>query len=168
LISNWVSWIELLWFAYRFVLSLQSLTHGSFLIVPQPFVSYFRPSIRFNPIFALPYPSNPLSPPSTAPHAPHTPPPSNISPPLTPLSLAQLLLFTGHTPASLPPPAHTATTLPSLQRRAKAEGRPICVLPEGTTTNGRGLLRFVDVFGDGQSRRRGEEGRFGVWLCCVK
>lgn len=86
----------------------------------------------------------------------------NTPPTVIPLSLARVLLCTGFTPSS-PPTSSTRETFEEVQRKAKEQGRVLCLLPEGTTSNARGILKFEDVFTD----RKGWA-PFGVWLVCVK
>ncbi|KAF7331993.1 hypothetical protein MKEN_00079600 [Mycena kentingensis (nom. inval.)] len=130
IVSNWVSCVEVLWLAFR-----------------------------FDPVFVLPITE-------TAPSAASTPSAEAIS--HTPgrrtgtgsaniqatnrvatqrvdiagfqqVSLVSLLCHTGRTP----PVSSTYESLEDIRKRAR---RPVVVLPECTTSNGRALLRFADVF----------------------
>ncbi|KAK0468316.1 uncharacterized protein EV420DRAFT_1503801 [Desarmillaria tabescens] len=135
IVSNWVSWIEILWLAFR-----------------------------FNPVFVLPVPASSAV----------TSAPSKSSDPIsrTPgrrtgtgsanvsvstraprerihitgfqrLSLLNVLRQTG----SVPPYRVAQGLAPqSLEAIRLTSDRPIVVFPECTTSNGRGLIRFCDVF----------------------
>jgi len=80
------------------------------------------------------------------------------------MSLGAVLGFVGHTPIDL----STANAEPFsvVRRHAKAAGRPVVLLPEGSTTNGRGVMRFIDVFGQAAVDMAGDP--WSVWVCCVR
>ena len=81
---------------------------------------------RFDPVFTQLYPAT-----ST----------------LRPLSLWQAIGLTGAYPELEPPAGVKTETLTKLVAEARRTGRgPIVVFPEGTTSNGRALLKFVPVF----------------------
>ncbi|TRM68029.1 hypothetical protein BD626DRAFT_480595 [Schizophyllum amplum] len=146
IVSNWVSWVELLWLAFR-----------------------------FDPIFvcpvahALPVPSTP----KVASPIAHTPgrrtgtgsaAAREAAPrvPLTGFRTASLLEMVGLTGTVLP--AATANDKArSLEDIRKMTDRPLVVFPECTTSNGRGLLRFADVFG----RASAPKG-CSVFVMCVR
>ncbi|KAF8913810.1 hypothetical protein CPB84DRAFT_1699095 [Gymnopilus junonius] len=137
IVSNWASWIDIIWLA-----------------------------IRFNPIFVLPVPESLLdlqavSRPSTP--VTHTPGrrtgtgSANVQMPsrmtatriqisgFRQISLLSMVGIAGHVP---PYGGGTIAGFPSLSLediRRKAP-KPVVVFPECTTSNGRGLLRFADVF----------------------
>lgn len=148
IVSNWVSWIELVWLA-----------------------------VRFNPLFVLPVPEA-----TPAPSLPSTPishspgrrtgtGSANIQQPTnTPslripirafrkVSLLQMIRFTGHVPS----PDSDSSRLHSLEDIRKSASKPIVVFPECTTSNGRGLLRFADVF-----RQNVPVNAFRVFVMCVR
>ena len=82
-----------------------------------------------------------------------------------PVPLPRLLALTGCTPASYGVPTAAARALDAIRRDAKAAGRAVVVLPECTTSNGRGVLRFArGVFGGARVPVRG----YGVWVMCVR
>lgn len=122
IVSNWVSWLELVWLA-----------------------------VRFNPIFVVPVPGHDAPqaarPPTakvqkgnTAKHAPDTSQNRRIQiVGVRKVSLLSMILMTGHTPSH----AKTYASLDDLRRKAD---RPIVVFPECTTSNGRGLLQFANLF----------------------
>ncbi|KAI0650649.1 hypothetical protein C8Q79DRAFT_397753 [Trametes meyenii] len=136
IVSNWGSWIELLWLAFR-----------------------------FNPVFVLPVaetldlPSletNVSTPISRTPgrrtgtgSAAISSPSSRVPTARIPIvgfrhvSLLSMVAATGR-----PPLAADGSKVESLEAiRSKAD-RPVVVFPECTTSNGRALLRFAEVFGD--------------------
>ncbi|TFK43630.1 hypothetical protein BDQ12DRAFT_675302 [Crucibulum laeve] len=132
IVSNWVSWIEVVWLA-----------------------------IKFNPIFVLPVceclPTPPTFSRSSTPIT-HTPGrrtgtgSANIqSPGRSPaaripiigfreVSLLSIIRSTGRTPLA------DSGSMQSFEEIRKKSSRPLVVFPECTTSNGRGLLRFADVF----------------------
>ncbi|KAF5317914.1 hypothetical protein D9611_014523 [Ephemerocybe angulata] len=155
IVSNWVSWIELIWLA-----------------------------IRFNPIFVLPIPASEAS---TAQKLPT--PSSNASPiAYTPgrrtgtgsaniqqaarsasaripvagfrqVSLLQMITSTGRVPYI----AGSSDQLKTIEDIRKKARRPIVVFPECTTSNGRGLLRFANVFNMSVPVKG-----FDVFVMCVR
>ncbi|KZT12802.1 uncharacterized protein LAESUDRAFT_733399 [Laetiporus sulphureus 93-53] len=153
IISNWVSTIELLWLAFR-----------------------------VNPIFLLPIcsstefsksTSQPASPISRTPGRRTGTGSAAISSPSAraPIqrvpfvgfrraSLLSILRATGNVPS-------TASATPEFQTleqiRSQAD-RPIVVFPECTTSNGRGLLRFAELFPDAQLPVTA----FKVFVMCVR
>ncbi|KAF8076287.1 hypothetical protein FPV67DRAFT_1407725 [Lyophyllum atratum] len=153
IVSNWVSWVELLWLAFR-----------------------------FNPIFILPVsdvvPIPTASSQSSTPIS-HTPGrrtgtgSANIQTPrkatnlpipiigFRRVSLLSMIRFTGQ----VPPFGHsTSEPRPStLEELRKSADRPIVVFPECTTSNGRGLLRFAKVF-----RQEVPVKRYKVFVMCVR
>ena len=58
------------------------------------------------------------------------------------VSLLHIIYLTGR----LPPYFAKDSRMHSLDEIRKSAGRPVVVFPECTTSNGRGLLRFADVF----------------------
>ncbi|KAF9075938.1 hypothetical protein BDP27DRAFT_1314760 [Rhodocollybia butyracea] len=134
IISNWTSWIELLWLSYR-----------------------------FDPVFVLPIPESTVQsvPSTTSSPILHTPgrraprnsipdvPASSRNPtsqiPITgfrEVSLFTILKETGRVPS----PTTAGARPRSLDEIRKTSDRPVVVFPECTTSNGRGLLRFADIF----------------------
>ncbi|KAH9482933.1 hypothetical protein JR316_0005033 [Psilocybe cubensis] len=132
IVSNWASWIDVVWLA-----------------------------IRFNPIFVLPVPvSLPESTVASRASTPvsHTPGrrtgtgsaniqvasrTTTLRVPISgfrQLSLLSMIIHTGGVP---PYGSMECRPLEDIRRSAS---RPIVVFPECTTSNGRGLLRFADVF----------------------
>ncbi|KAG8947654.1 hypothetical protein FRC04_010588 [Tulasnella sp. 424] len=150
IVSNWCSWIELLYLAFR-----------------------------WNPIFLLPIAEEPSSTDSRPSTAQSTPgrrtgtgsaaisTPSNASRTRVPIlgwkqaSLLEMISHSGYGP--LPPRKGAAAPLSLEQIRAKAD-RPVVVFPECTTSNGRAVLRFADVFSNVSVPVKG----FSVFLMCVR
>ncbi|PPQ92351.1 hypothetical protein CVT25_008701 [Psilocybe cyanescens] len=133
IVSNWASWIDIVWFA-----------------------------IQFNPIFVLPVPES-LPEPTVASRAStpvsHTPGrrtgtgsaniqvPSRTVIPRIPISgFRQFSLLSMIAQTGRVPPYGSGTELRSLEEIRQNASKPVVVFPECTTSNGRGLLRFADVF----------------------
>ncbi|WVW84291.1 hypothetical protein I302_106322 [Kwoniella bestiolae CBS 10118] len=78
-----------------------------------------------------------------------------------PISLISLLGRTGTLPPTYdgPPATRYYKTLKDARRK---EGRPIVLFPEGTTSNGRAILKFAEGVLDGSDFTGGEEGL--VWI----
>ncbi|OCF74403.1 hypothetical protein I204_04775 [Kwoniella mangroviensis CBS 8886] len=144
IITNWTSYVDVLYLAFR-----------------------------HNPTFLLPIFSTASS--STAPTAKtgrHTGTGSasiNLSSSSTqpdligyePIPLFALLGRTGSLPPTydLPP---TTKYYKNLREARRKEGRPVVLFPEGTTSNGREILRFADGVLDGSDFTGGEDGQ--VWI----
>ncbi|TFK76005.1 hypothetical protein BDN72DRAFT_930502 [Pluteus cervinus] len=152
IISNWVSWIELLWLA-----------------------------IKFDPVFVLPI-ADPLFDITAAQPAHITSAPgrrtgtgsaniqSSQARTVIPrqsikgfcqVSLLTLIGLTGEVPTAFATHFGSAKFLPLDEIRKKAS-RPVVVFPECTTSNGRGLLRFSNVFNQTIPTRH------GVFIMCVR
>ncbi|PVG03592.1 hypothetical protein CPB86DRAFT_375744 [Serendipita vermifera] len=128
IVSNWCSWAELLWLAFR-----------------------------FNPIFVLPVAPAPLvnEPDSNAPGRRTGTGSAAINlnkngtmqrTPITgfhKVSLVKMLCSLGQTPSTYGLPLDGAVSLEEIRKKAD---RPVVVFPECTTSNGRGLLRFAEIF----------------------
>ncbi|KAJ7667927.1 hypothetical protein DFH06DRAFT_1322493 [Mycena polygramma] len=150
IVSNWVSWVEILWLAFR-----------------------------FNPIFLLPVTEtapSPAAPTLNSQVISHTPgrrtgtgsanitATSRAVTPRVPIvgfcqvSLLSALRFTGLTPLS-----GANVCCQSLDDIRRHADRPIVVFPECTTSNGRALLRFADVF-----RQKVPVQGYNVFVMCVR
>ncbi|KAI0069092.1 hypothetical protein BV25DRAFT_1791136 [Artomyces pyxidatus] len=153
IISNWASWIEVLWLAFR-----------------------------FNPVFVLPIsaPVTPASAPTSEPIT-HTSGrrtgtgSAAISSPATRpivrrvpiLGFRRVTLLSMIRSTAQVPPFETDTaagTYSSLEDIRSAANRPVVVFPECTSTNGRALLRFANIF---EGRAVPVKG-FKVFLMCVR
>lgn len=127
IVSNWCSWAEILWLAFR-----------------------------FNPIFIMPVANAPQQAEedsmnltgrrtgtgSAAIHRNGAMQRTAIAG-FHRVSLLKILSSLGETPSTNGLPIAGAMSLESIRKDAD---RPVVVFPECTTSNGRGLLRFVDVF----------------------
>ncbi|KAK7061639.1 hypothetical protein R3P38DRAFT_2830651 [Favolaschia claudopus] len=153
IVSNWVSWVEILWLAFR-----------------------------FNPIFVLPVAESSPSPATTAPASEtvsHTPgrrtgtgsaniamAKRGISTRIPILGFRQVSLLSALRSTGYTPPfgnAKAGESHQSLEELRKRADRPIVIFPECTTSNGRALLRFANVFQQ-QIPVRG----FSVFVMCVR
>ncbi|KAJ7068175.1 hypothetical protein C8F01DRAFT_595241 [Mycena amicta] len=147
IVSNWVSWVEILWLAFR-----------------------------FNPVFVLPVTETGPSPAPTRSEAvSHTPGrrtgtgsaniqsstrTATVPVPIAGFreaSLLSMICFTGHTP---PFGATKYLSLEEIRTRAR---RPVVVFPECTTSNGRALLRFANVF-----KQKVPVQGYNVFVMCVR
>lgn len=156
IVSNWVSTIEILWLAFR-----------------------------FNPIFVLPVSAageqaqqaaTPSSPITRTPgrrtgtgSAAISSPAARAPTPRVPIlgfrqtSLFGMLRATGHVPSAVQ--AHTTSSdVKSLEEIRGGADRPVVVFPECTTSNGRGLLRFAELFRDVSVPLT----KFKVFIMCVR
>ncbi|TEB30146.1 hypothetical protein FA13DRAFT_1764628 [Coprinellus micaceus] len=135
IVSNWVSWIELIWLA-----------------------------IRFNPIFVLPATSPIAYTPgrrtgtgsANIQQTARTPSPRIPIVGFRQVSLLQMITSTGHVPRA-------SSSFDSIEDIRKTARRPIVVFPECTTSNGRGLLRFANVF-----KMAVPVKGFNVFVMCVR
>ncbi|KAK1236736.1 hypothetical protein PQX77_000092 [Marasmius sp. AFHP31] len=151
IVSNWASWVEILWFAFR-----------------------------FNPIFVLPVPEAPAPKATNTPATPiaHTPGrrtgtgSANITSPnraattqipivgFQTVSLLTIIKQTGLVP---PFPCLEGCKPRSLEQIRQDADRPLVVFPECTSSNGRGLLRFANIF-----KRSAPVPEYGVFIACVR
>ncbi|KAF8592602.1 hypothetical protein K439DRAFT_1643672 [Ramaria rubella] len=148
IVSNWVSWVEILWLAFR-----------------------------FNPIFAIPVTAqvekhHPRVSPNTPGRRTGTGSAAISSPALRPptvrvpvigfrtVSLLHILRLTGH----VPPYSGLSSKVESLDRIREGASHPIVIFPECTTSNGRAMLRLADVFGESSVPVKG----FQVYIMCVR
>ncbi|KAF8709090.1 hypothetical protein RHS03_02718, partial [Rhizoctonia solani] len=152
IVSNWASWIEVLWLA-----------------------------VRYNPQFVLPVCASPtLS--ATQTTAPATPGrrtgtgSAQVSTAsaarrqqilgFRTASLLEMILATGHVP---PYGSSTSTVMATIEDIRAQCDRPLVVLPECTTSNGRALIRFADVFvaGKGKHIKHPVKG-FKMYIMCAR
>ncbi|KAL1736047.1 hypothetical protein EV714DRAFT_267582 [Schizophyllum commune] len=133
IVSNWVSWIELLWLAFRF---------NPIFVYPIVDALPKAPAQKSSPSPVSHTPGRRTGTGSAAVAAPTT---REAVPraPITGFRIASLLEMVRSTGNVLPQPGKGRP----LEDIRRAANRPIVVLPECTTSNGRGLLRFADVFG---------------------
>ncbi|KAI0774368.1 hypothetical protein C8Q74DRAFT_829664 [Fomes fomentarius] len=137
IVSNWASWVEVLWLAFRF--------NPIFLLPVCEKVGIPPPSEKTAPISRTPgrrtgTGSAAIS--TSAGRAPTQPVPI-IG--FRRVGLLSMVSSTGHLP--LIAGASTAKPETLEEIRSKAD-RPVVVFPECTTSNGRALLKFSEVFGN--------------------
>jgi hypothetical protein len=143
-----------------------------------------RISVSFNPVFVLPIPESlPTASVTPQPSIPITHTPgrrtgtgsANVQSPrratnaririvgYRDVSLLSIIRSTGQIP--LPPFGGSASdlSLRTLEDIRKQADRPLVVFPECTTSNGRGLLRFADVFGEKVPVKN-----YQVYVMCVR
>lgn len=145
IVSNWCSWAEVLWLAFRY-----AACRFCFPIT--------NAHSRFDPIFVLPVAPTPRPVQSDGANVPGRRTGTGSaaiainksgameSMPITgfhQVSLWKLLSTLGQTPSTNGLALEGAKSLESIRRNAS---KPVVVFPECTTSNGRGLLRFADVF----------------------
>lgn len=75
------------------------------------------------------------------------------------VSLLEMISSTGNVPSA--PSIVPVRTLEDIRRSAR---RPVVVFPECTTSNGRSLLRFADVFNGASVPVKG----YNIFLMCVR
>ncbi|KAG7449262.1 uncharacterized protein BT62DRAFT_945371 [Guyanagaster necrorhizus] len=135
IVSNWVSWIEILWLAFRF---------NPVFVLPVPASSALTsaPSKSLDPISRTPgrRTGTGLANVSVSTRAPRERIPI-IG--FQRLSLLNMLRQTGNVPPYRLAPGLAPQSLEAIR---STSDRPIVVFPESTTSNGRGLIRFCDVF----------------------
>ena len=165
IVSNWASWLEILWLAFRSVLSgshTLSYTNGH--------------PLSFDPIFVLPLSNDPIEkhdmPPETRATGRRTGTGSAaISLPTKPvarranivgfrkMSLLHIITSTGGTPLNA-----SSGNYSNLEEIRSSANRPVVVFPECTTSNGRGLLKFADIFKNHPIHVRG----YKIFVMCVR
>ncbi|OSD04340.1 hypothetical protein PYCCODRAFT_1466301 [Trametes coccinea BRFM310] len=138
IVSNWASWIEILWLAFRFN-PIFVVPVCETLEIPSPTKSASSPISR-TPGRRTGTGSAAISSPST-----RTPTARIRIVGFRQVSLLSMVTLTGQPPLAADSVGGKAETLETI--RSKAD-RPVVVFPECTTSNGRALLRFAEVFGD--------------------
>ncbi|KAH7887836.1 hypothetical protein F5I97DRAFT_1863189 [Phlebopus sp. FC_14] len=152
IVSNWVSWTDVLWLAYRFnPIFIIPVSDNSFSSVPSPdgasLSMAYRPGRRARVGSDAVFTSNrPIG-------------TREAIQGFRRVSLLSIIRATGKTPRMAP----VGSVAPFETIRQSAE-RPIVVFPECTTSNGRGLLRFVNVFEDVTVPVK----RFNVFVMCIR
>ncbi|KAI0335559.1 hypothetical protein GY45DRAFT_1267780 [Cubamyces sp. BRFM 1775] len=138
IVSNWASWVEVLWLAFRFN-PIFVLPVCKTLEVPSPTKGASSPISRT--------PGRRTGTGSAAISSPSTRTPTTRVPIIgfRRVSLLSMIASTGQLPTPEDSITTKAETLEAI--RSKAD-RPVVVFPECTTSNGRALLRFAEVFGD--------------------
>lgn len=82
------------------------------------------------------------------------------------VSLLRIIMSCGFVPPynGVAGPSTPRSSLEEIRIKAKLSGRPVLLLPECTTSNGRGLLRFTDIFKGLEPPVTG----FRIFLMCVR
>ncbi|KAI0082591.1 hypothetical protein K474DRAFT_1585839 [Panus rudis PR-1116 ss-1] len=152
IVSNWASWVEILWLAFRF--------NPIFLVPVTSPVDLSSASRSSSPITSTPGRRTGTG--SAAISTPNT----RVSTPRARIlgfrhvSLLSMITRTG----TIPEDSDTIKDYGTLEEvRSKAD-RPIVIFPECTTSNGRGLLKFSDVFNGVNVPVR----KFKVFVMCVR
>ncbi|KAM5534318.1 hypothetical protein V8D89_012046 [Ganoderma adspersum] len=137
IVSNWASWVELLWLAFRF--------NPTFILPVVDTLDIPPPPEKPTPLSRTPGRRTGTG--SAAISSPTARTPTRRTPihGFRRVGLLRMLASTAHLPlvsgaASAPPE--------TLEQIRSTAGAPVVVFPECTTSNGRALLRFADVFGD--------------------
>ncbi|KAI0269167.1 hypothetical protein BC834DRAFT_932181 [Gloeopeniophorella convolvens] len=147
IVSNWASWIEVLWLAFRFDPIFALPVSASSVQQPEPSSQARSPGRRTG----------------TGSAAISTPGTTSLQPVdivgFRRASLLRMITFTGRTPF-----VASAGNFSSLEEIRRSANRPVVVFPECTTSNGRGLLRFAEVFKD----RAVPVSGYKVFVMCVR
>ncbi|EJF61307.1 hypothetical protein DICSQDRAFT_106503 [Dichomitus squalens LYAD-421 SS1] len=136
IVSNWASWVEILWLAFRF--------KPAFILPVVDTLDIPSPTEKSVPLSRTPGRRTGTG--SAAISSPSRAPMQRI--PIRGFRRVGLLRMLAST-AHLPLVAGSTSAKPeSLEEIRSQSDRPVVVFPEGTTSNGRALLRFADVFGN--------------------
>jgi hypothetical protein len=145
-VSNWISWVEVLYLAFRCVHHHVSIDSHC-----------LTTRLSFNPVFVLPVAPSPAAKSSSTATGVHTgrrtgtgsaavsTPSNRLAVERIPIkgfrkaSLFSMISFAGNVPTDDGP----FLSLDEIRRTAR---RPVVVFPECATSNGRGMLRFAEVF----------------------
>ncbi|KAH9846943.1 hypothetical protein C2E23DRAFT_850603 [Lenzites betulinus] len=154
IVSNWASWIEVLWLAFRFN-PIFVLPVSETLDLPA------APTVASSPISRTPGRRTGTGSAAISSPAARTPTARIAIVGFRRVSLLSMIAATGRLPI-----AAADCTMPpqSLEAIRSAADRPVVVFPECTTSNGRALLRFAEVFGD----VRLPVMRYKVFVMCVR
>lgn len=157
IVSNWVSWVELLWLAFRFdpvfvlpvtePVQLDSKTSTPAIQKLGRRTGTGSAAISNSATFA-------------SKTRQQTPRAKILG--FKVVSLWSIIAHTGRIPAQASNGKEEYENLEELRRRAS---RPIVVFPECTTSNGRGLLRFADVF---KHEENVPVKGYNIFLMCIR
>lgn len=75
------------------------------------------------------------------------------------VSLLQIIMYTGSTPLDM-----SSGNSSSLEEIRSSADRPLVIFPECTTSNGRGLLKFAELFKDRPVPVKG----YKVFIMCIR
>ncbi|KAG8890546.1 hypothetical protein FRB98_007894 [Tulasnella sp. 332] len=156
IVSNWASWIELLWLAFRwnplFVLPIAQL--------PPSMAEGRTGTLNVTPGRKTGTGSAAIAPPASI----------ATNKARIPIigwqrrSLLQMISHTGQAVLSLEAAQAHGGKVSSLEDIRAASGQPLAVFPECTTSNGRAFLKFADVFSDVQIPVKG----YNVFVMTVR
>ncbi|KAI6130559.1 hypothetical protein EDD16DRAFT_1470768 [Pisolithus croceorrhizus] len=149
IVSNWSSWVDVLWMVYRF---------DPIFVMPvleEPKLSAVNPDS--SPISYRPGRSRGSGVPS--PSSLQTTTSRSAVKGFRQMSLFSMIWATGRTPDRL-----SFNSISQLKELRQSAERPVVVFPECTTSNGRGLLRFVDVFEGARVPTK----QFEVFIMCIR
>ncbi|KAH7922444.1 hypothetical protein BV22DRAFT_1037467 [Leucogyrophana mollusca] len=150
IVSNWVSWVEILWLAYRydpiFVLPVSNAAVIPVSSTPGDASISYTPGRRTGTGSAAISSSQRVM--------------STRRPILgfKVVSLLSMIRLTGQTPQS------SSTELRSIEEIRRSSDRPLVIFPECTTSNGRGLLRFAAIFKGVDVPPKG----YNIFVMCVR
>ncbi|KAG0709530.1 hypothetical protein DFH29DRAFT_792617, partial [Suillus ampliporus] len=150
IVSNWSSWIEVLWLAYQynplFVLPVANAPPALSSVKDVSSISYTPGRKTGTGSAAISSVDRVLSSPE-------------VIRGFRQVSLLEMISSTGNTPS-----APSSASLRSLEDIRRSARRPVVVFPECTTSNSRGLLRFADVFNGASIPAKG----YNIFLMCVR
>ncbi|CDO68713.1 hypothetical protein BN946_scf184652.g40 [Trametes cinnabarina] len=154
IVSNWASWVEILWLAFRFN-PVFVVPVCETLDIPSPAKSTSSPISRA--------PGRRTGTGSAAISSPSARSPS-ARVRIVGFQRVSLLSMISRT-AQPPIPEDSTTAKPgTLEAIRSKSDRPVVIFPECTTSNGRALLRFAEVFGDVKLPVM----RYKVFIMCVR
>lgn len=144
IVSNWASWVEILWLAFRYdpVFVLPAANPPPVSSVPDGTVT----NTRGRGVNAT---TTTLSREES-----HRQPIQGFRQ----VSLLTMICATGFGPQNATPP------MSSLEQIRRMSSRPVVIFPECTSSNGKGLLRFAEVFSEYEVPVKG----FRIFLMCAR
>ncbi|KAI0772700.1 hypothetical protein BC629DRAFT_1639305 [Irpex lacteus] len=153
IVSNWASWVDLIWLAFMF---------DPIFVLPvcEPPTTENATSRNSSPITVTPGRRTGTGSAAISSPSARTPTPRSKVLGFKEVSLLSIVAATGTTPST----TSEHTTYSSLETIRSKANRPIVVFPECTTSNGRGLLRFSNVFPNIQVPVE----KFEIFVMCVR
>jgi len=136
IVSNWASTVEILWLAFRY--------NPTFVLPVYSASDFPEPSARVSsPVARTPGRRTGTGSAAISSPAARAPTPRVPIAGFKQVPLFGILRATGHVPDATQPGSPGIKSLEEI--RSKSD-RPVVVFPECTTSNGRGLLRFAEIF----------------------